>query len=96
MRSFIYILQTDKERRTTILLKVFIFTILFVSFLVTIYLYISSKNRQKTIQVITLNSFLSGQYIDQKTSVIDSLNNFFDNDVNIDGSDDSDMDDGIE
>lgn len=78
------------------MLKVFIFFILIVSFLISLYLYVFSKNRQKAIQVITLESFMNGQYIDKKTSVIHSINNFFDTDGHIDGSDDGDMDDGGE
>lgn len=44
-------------------------------------------------KAITLKSFMTGKYSVQKTSLIDSLNNFFDKDDHIDGIDDSHIDD---
>ncbi|MEQ2528233.1 hypothetical protein WMO40_16220 [Bacillaceae bacterium CLA-AA-H227] len=76
--------------------SVFIFTILIVSFLISIYLYIFTKNRQQAIQAMTLKSFMTGQYLGPKTTLIDYINDFFNNDGHTDGFDGSDFDDGGE
>lgn len=44
-------------------------------------------------KAITLKSFMTGKYSVQKTSLIDSLNIFFDKDDHIDGIDESHIDD---
>jgi hypothetical protein len=87
------------------LLKFLILT-LFIVILITIFLYFILKNRQQVIQAFTIQDFMNNNShnvndidTNEQKTLIDTINDFFDddnNEGNIDNGDNGDIDDGGE
>jgi hypothetical protein len=86
-------------RRVVIMLKVFVFIFLTLLILV-LFLLLNTQNKQKVIQAFTIKDFMQNEppnytpIYEQKKSLIDKINDYFDTPDNGGNIDDSNGEDG--